>query len=170
MAMGVVLRDPEPGDFGWVVHRHGALYGNEHGYDSQFEALVAEVVSKFIREFKPGLEKCWIAEVDGQKAGSIFLVQDSPGVAKLRLLLVEPMARGQGVGKLLVDTCIQFARQAGYQKLILWTESELETARHIYERAGFEKVSQETHDLFGKPQIGETWALDLSRKSDTGER
>jgi GNAT superfamily N-acetyltransferase len=159
--MATILRDPEPGDFGWVIHRHGALYGAEHGYDTQFEALVSEVVAKFIREFNPALDRCWIAEIDGQKAGSIFLVHTEDGIAKLRLLLVEPFARGQGVGKMLVEECIAFAREADYAKVVLWTESELAAARSIYERAGFKLIASEPHTMFGLPQVGETWELVL---------
>lgn len=159
--MGFVLQAPEMGDFGWIVHRHGALYGSEHGYGIAFEALVAEIVADFIRHSRPERDRCWIAEVDGRKAGSVLVVDQGDGVAKLRLLLVEPFARGLGVGKALVQACVDFAREAGYSKIILWTESELATARAIYEKAGFKPVHQEPHQLFGKPQIGETWELEL---------
>lgn len=150
------------GDFGWIVHRHGEIYASEHAYGVQFEALVAEIVAEFIRESDADRERCWIAELDGQRAGSVLLVDQGNGVAKLRLLLVEPFARGVGVGKALVQACVDFAREAGYSKIILWTESELTTARGIYEKAGFRAVHQEPHYLFGKKQIGETWELELS--------
>ncbi len=156
-----LLRPHQPGDMGWVVHRHGVLYAEEYGYDEQFEALVAEIVAKFIRQYDPKRERCWIAEKDGENVGSVFLVKESDTVARLRLFLVEPKARGLGVGSRLVSECVRFARQVGYQKITLWTQSELDAARHIYDKVGFRLVQQERHHNFGQDLIGETWELTL---------
>jgi DNA-binding MarR family transcriptional regulator/N-acetylglutamate synthase-like GNAT family acetyltransferase len=156
-----VLRAPQPGDLGWVVHRHGALYAREYGYDDEFEGLVAQIVARFVQRYDAKRERCWIAERDGENIGCVFLVKKSPTVAQLRLLLVEPAARGSGLGTRLVGECVRFARQAGYQKLVLWTQSELAAARRLYEAAGFRLTSSERHYSFGKSLVAEVWELVL---------
>jgi DNA-binding MarR family transcriptional regulator/GNAT superfamily N-acetyltransferase len=156
-----ILREPRPGDMGWVVQSHGSLYASEHGFDSSFEGLVAEIAAKFLASFDASRERCWIADIDGAQVGSVFLVRDSDDVAKLRLLLVDPAGRGQGLGRRLVGECIAFARACGYRKITLWTQSILLAARKIYQDAGFVLVTSEPHRSFGQSLIGETWELKL---------
>jgi DNA-binding MarR family transcriptional regulator/N-acetylglutamate synthase-like GNAT family acetyltransferase len=155
------LRSLRPGDIGWVTHRHGVLYAEEHGYDETFEALVGEIAARFVQKFDAARERCWIAERDGRIAGCVFLVRKTRTVAKLRLLLVEPAARGLGLGGRLVDECIGFARHAGYRKLVLWTQSDLLAARRVYQQRGFRRVREEAHHSFGRDLIAETWSLAL---------
>jgi DNA-binding MarR family transcriptional regulator/predicted N-acetyltransferase YhbS len=157
----VTIRGPKPGDFGWLVHRHGALYAAEHGWDARFEGLVAEIVAKFAAAHDPKRERCFVAERDGAIVGSVMLVAKSKTVAKLRLLLVEPAARGLGLGGRLVDECVRFGRAAGYRRIELWTNDVLVAARRIYERAGFRLVAQAPHKSFGKGLVGQTFRLDL---------
>lgn len=158
----VTLRhDLRSGDIGWVVERHGLLYADEFGWDIQFEAVVAEIIGGFVQWFDPARERCWIAERDGQRAGCVFLVAGGGTVAKLRLLLVEPDARGLGLGKRLVDECVQFAHATGYTQVTLWTMHVLTAARHIYEQAGFRQVAGEPGRHFGHDLVSETWVLDL---------
>ena len=156
-----ILRPPRPGDMGWIVARHGALYAQDYGWDDKLEALTAEIVAAFIRNYDPKLERGWIAERAGENVGCVLLVKASPRVARLRLLLVEPSARGLGIGARLVEECLLFARNAGYRKVTLWTHSVLTAARHVYENAGFKLVAKESHDEFGKTLVGETWELEL---------
>ena len=160
-AWNLTLRQHRPGDIGWVIHRHGALYAQEYGWDDSFEALVAEIGANFLKNFDARRERCWIAELDGEPVGSVFLVKQTDEVAKLRLLLVEPQARGLGLGRRLVQECIQFARAAGYRKIILWTQNILTTARNIYRRAGFKLTKEEPQRAFGADLVSETWELEL---------
>lgn len=157
----LVLRPHRPGDMGWIVQRHGALYAQEFGWDDSFEALAAEIVAQFIRNFEPRRERCWIAEKNGEPVGCVFLVKHTDEIAKLRLLLVEPHVRGLGIGRRLVEECIQFARSVCYRKMTLWTQSMLKPARKIYESVGFKLVKEEPHHSFGKDLVGETWELEL---------
>jgi DNA-binding MarR family transcriptional regulator/N-acetylglutamate synthase-like GNAT family acetyltransferase len=156
-----ILRPPVPGDMGWVVKRHGELYAQEYQWDNQFEALVAEIVAKFIQNFDAKSENCWIAERDGENIGCIFLVKKDAKTAKLRLLLVDPKARGLGLGAKLINECIRFARNSGYKKMTLWTNSNLLAARHLYQKAGFQLLDQDAHHSFGHDLVGETWELQL---------
>jgi DNA-binding MarR family transcriptional regulator/GNAT superfamily N-acetyltransferase len=161
LARPAILRGPRPGDMGWVVQSHGSLYASDYGFDSSFEGLVAEIAAKFLSSFDASRERCWIADVDGAQVGSIFLVRHTDDVAKLRLLLVDPAGRGQGLGQRLVAECVAFGRQCGYRKITLWTQSILVAARRIYQDAGFVLVATEPHRSFGQSLIGETWEREL---------
>ncbi len=158
----VVLRPHRTGDMGWIIERHGVLYAREYGWNGHIEAVTARICADFLDGYDPGLERCWIAERDGQRLGCVFLVKDeAPGVARLRLLMVEPSARGLKVGKRLVAECIAFARAAGYREIVLWTHAVLIAARAIYAAEGFQLEETWTHDDFGAPEISETWRLVL---------
>ena len=157
----IILRHPRPGDLGWVVTRHAELYAREYGWAENFEGLCAQIVADFVSKYDPKCERCWIAETGGQNVGSVFLVKDSNKVARLRLLLVDPAARGRGLGTRLTNECIQFARQCCYQSITLWTHKVLTAARHVYERAGFRLTSSETRRSFGQNVISEHWDLVL---------
>ena len=156
-----ILRTPEPGDFGWVVQSNGTLYAQEYGWDENYEALVAGIVAEYVKNFDSKKERCWIAEKDGENVGAVFLVKETDDIARLRLLIVDPKARGLGIGKRLVDECTKFARRVGYKQITLWTNSVLLAARSIYEKAGYRLVKSESHHSFGHDLVGETWILDL---------
>ncbi|MFG2098849.1 GNAT family N-acetyltransferase [Streptomyces sp. NPDC048612] len=158
----VTLRTTRPGDLGWMVERNATLYAAEYGFDLSYEALVARIVAEYAEAFDPRWDRTWIAELDGRRAGAVMCVRDGrPGVARLRLLLVEPEARGHGVGRQLVDSCVEFAREAGYGEMVLWTNSVLGAARGVYQRAGFELVAESAHHSFGQDLVGQDWRLDL---------
>ncbi len=157
----IVIRPPHSGDMGWVVKRHGELYTQEYGWNEEFEGLVAEIVANFVKNFDEKHERCWIAEQDGENVGCIFLVKLDDATAKLRMLLVDPKTRGMGLGGKLVDECIRFARLCGYRKMVLWTNSILYSAIHLYEKAGFHKVNEEPQHSYGKDLVFENWEMDL---------
>jgi DNA-binding MarR family transcriptional regulator/N-acetylglutamate synthase-like GNAT family acetyltransferase len=157
----IILRDPRPGDLGWVVARHAELYADEYGWADNFEGVCAKIVADFSANFDPASERCWIAEMDGRNVGCVFLVKDSRKVARLRLLLVDPLARGRGLGTRLTEEAVRFARECGYRSITLWTHSILTAARHIYERAGFRLTSSEKMRNFGKDVVSEHWDLVL---------
>lgn len=155
------LRDLNPGDLGWVVHRHGVLYANEYGWSLEFEALVASIIGDFVRNFDQNLDRCWIAELDGKVVGSVFIVKHTESAAKLRMLYVEPEARGNGVGRKLVDAALEFSRAAGYANVMLWTNPQLTAARKIYEAVGFEMIEERTEHAFGVEFVSQTWKLEF---------
>lgn len=157
----ILLRDPQPGDMGWVVQQHGEIYAREYGWNAEFEALVASIVAQYLRKRQPDWERCWMAELNGERVGSVFLVRKSKTVAQLRMLILTPQARGLGLGARLTDECIAFARSKGYKKIVLWTNSCLDAARGIYARRGFSLVKSEPYQGFGQSLVGETWALKL---------
>lgn len=163
-ASPIVLRPHQPGDMGWVTSAHGAIYAQEYGWDMRFEALVGKITAEFIENFDPRRERCWIAELDGERVGSVFVVAKSDEIAKLRLLILDRRARGLGLGRRLVEECLRFAKNAGYSSMTLWTQSILTAARGIYERAGFTLVAQEPHHSFGVDLIGETWDIKLRER------
>jgi GNAT superfamily N-acetyltransferase len=158
----IVLRGLEPGDLGWIVQRHGEIYAREYRWDESFEALVARIVADYAADHDPQREDTWIAELDGERAGCVMCVAKDAQTAQLRLLLVEPHARGRGIGSRLVDECIRFARRKGYERLVLWTNDVLHSARRIYEAAGFQLGEQEPHNSFGQDLVGQNWWLDLT--------
>ena len=155
----IVLRQPKPGDLGWVVARHAELYAQEYGWGENFEGICAQIVADFVSKYDPKREHCWIAEMDGQNVGCVFLVKDTETVARLRLLLVDPVARGRGLGSKLTDECVRFARACGYRGITLWTHSVLTAARHVYEQAGFRLTSSEKRKSFGHDVVSEYWHM-----------
>ncbi|MZR31716.1 GNAT family N-acetyltransferase [Sneathiella litorea] len=157
----IIIRSHRPGDIGWVIHRHAVLYAHEYGLDASFEALVAKIGGEFLENYKPEYEHCWIADRNDEILGSVFLVQKDESTAQLRLLYVEPTARGLGVGRNLIEECIQFAGRKQYKKITLWTNSILHAAIHLYEEAGFKLVDEQPHHSFGKDLVGQTWDLVL---------
>jgi len=160
-ALSYLLRNHKPGDIGWMIHRHGMLYAEEYGFDETFEALAAEILARFIQSHDPKRERIWIAESNGERIGSVMIVNGGHQAAKLRLLLVEPKARGKGIGKQLVKECLDFSKRNGYRKIILWTQSILKEARQLYTNSGFKVVKQEPHTSFGHKLVAETWELEL---------
>ena len=166
----IVLRPPRAGEYGWVVARHGALYDEEHGWNADFEGLVARIVGEFVEHHDPRREAAWIAELDGEPVGCVFCVAKDETTAQLRILLVEPAARGLGIGARLVDQCVRFARRAGYRSIVLWTNDVLVSARRIYEAAGFTLVDEEPHRSFGRDLVGQTWSLDLEPGGSAPDR
>jgi DNA-binding MarR family transcriptional regulator/GNAT superfamily N-acetyltransferase len=156
-----VLREPRPGDMGWVIQQHAEVYAREYGWDARFEALVADIAARFVRNFQPGWERCWIAELEGQRVGSVFVARKSATVAQLRMLVLAPAARGMGLGARLTDECLAFARARGYRKMVLWTNSCLTAARAIYAARGFVLTKSEPYEDFGQSLVGETWELRL---------
>jgi DNA-binding MarR family transcriptional regulator/GNAT superfamily N-acetyltransferase len=160
-APAIVLRPHRPGDMGWVTSANAMLYAQEYGWDISYEALVGKITAEFIEKFDPARERCWIAEMNGERVGSVFCVAKTPEIAKLRLLIIDPRARGRGLGKRLVEECMRFAKDSGYRRMTLWTQSILTAARGIYAKAGFELVAEEPHHSFGVDLIGETWERDL---------
>jgi DNA-binding MarR family transcriptional regulator/GNAT superfamily N-acetyltransferase len=156
-----ILRAPKPGDFGWIVKRNAEVYAEEYGWIAPFEGVCAQIVADFVNKHDPERERCWIAEMDGENVGSIMLAKETESVARIRLLLLDPRARGLGLGARLVDECVQFARRAGYKKITLWTHSVLAAARHIYEKSGFKLTRTERHRSWGRPVVSEHWDLQL---------
>jgi DNA-binding MarR family transcriptional regulator/N-acetylglutamate synthase-like GNAT family acetyltransferase len=157
----ITLRSHRPGDMGWVIAAHGRIYATEFGWDDTFEAMVADIAANFLRDFDPAWEHCWMAELDGVPVGSVTLVRKSPEEAQLRLLIIDPAARGLRLGERLVDECIRFATRKGYRKLVLWTNDNLHAARRIYQKAGFRLVEEEPHHSFGVDLVGQNWELEL---------
>ena len=157
----ITLRDPQPGDMGWVIQQHAEVYWREYGWDISFEGLVAGIVSDFVKKYQRDFERCWIAEVDGVRAGSAFVVRKSKTAAQLRMLILTPQARGLGLGGRLCDECIAFARSKGYKKMVLWTNSGLQAARAIYSKRGFKLTKSEPYHGYGHDLVGETWELKL---------
>ena len=156
-----ILREPRHGDFGWIVSRHAELYAQEYGWTEPFEGLCAQIVADFVNNYDAKRERCWIAEMNGENVGCVMLVKDSDEVARIRLLLVDPKARGLGLGQRLTDECVRFARECGYKKITLWTHSVLTAARHVYEKAGFKLTSSEKRRSWGKDVVAEFWDLEL---------